>query len=518
MPVTEEVSVEYFDVGGSIAGCSTALSLVRRNPDASVLVLDNADASLFKVGTSLSEEIQQVFSYLAPHLPVEELLLQDTSSSSSSETEPNHYHYSRPIFTRSSGNACTWSSPSLQENVADPRDGSGIGWHLDRRGSSKSEKKMVTLRKASFQAIERVDEGRSWAIVAQEDGHSGRGQPQEKLYISRWVVDASGRDAVVANQLGARTVKFDNLTAYYGLFTQVPDALRADPDHRSIIEASEHGWWYTAQTPYNRPYHPSTTYNYSANKFNKYNTSNVRVVIYYTDESDPSARYAKTSSGFLKLLFRGTFHIARLLTKFQYELVTDSSGWVESGSFSNNNRSSSSSNSSNGGGSKRSSRSSTITTAKKNSGPIYQTPAGSTHLTSCCNSRNGSSGDGARWCAVGESAVAIDPLASQGIVTSMKMGSFVGDVIAKELLIQSEKPLLLELETEVEAEDEGADVDTDAAEGEKARMKMDAMPGDPTDKISIIMSKMRYEREKERLECYRQVGGRFQGEFWGKRR
>ncbi|THV02966.1 hypothetical protein K435DRAFT_917495, partial [Dendrothele bispora CBS 962.96] len=317
-------------VGGSVAGCSTALSLVRRDSDASVLVLDNADASLFKVGTALSEEIQQVFSYLAPHLPVEELLLQDTSSSSS-ENETSHYHYSCPIFTRSSGNACAWSSPSLQENVANTSDGSGIGWHLDRskfdqilrdfvqeqrRGSSKSEKKMVTLRKASFQAIERVDEGRSWAVVAQEDGHSDRGQPQEKLYILKWVVDASGRDAVVANQLGARTVKFDNLTAYYGLFTQIPDALRADPDHRSIIEASEHGWWYTAQTPYNPPYHPSTTYNYSDNNFNKYNTSNVRVVIYYTDESDPSARYAKTSSGFLKSLFRGTFHIARLLTKF----------------------------------------------------------------------------------------------------------------------------------------------------------------------------------------------------------
>ncbi|THV02900.1 hypothetical protein K435DRAFT_962733 [Dendrothele bispora CBS 962.96] len=161
---------------------------------------------------------------------------------------------------------------------------------------------------------DQVDEGRVWAVVSQKDVHSERGQPLEKPYISRWVVDTSRRDAVVAYQLGARTFKFAKLTTYYGLFTQIPDALRADPDHFSIIEASEHGWWYTAQTPYNRPYYPSTTYNYSANKFNKYNASNVRVVIYYTDESDPSARYAKTSSGFLKLLFRGTFHIARLLT------------------------------------------------------------------------------------------------------------------------------------------------------------------------------------------------------------
>ncbi|THU83125.1 hypothetical protein K435DRAFT_871606 [Dendrothele bispora CBS 962.96] len=115
------------------------------------------------------------------------------------------------------------------------------------------------------------------------------------------------------------------------------------------------------------------------------------VVIYYTNKSDPSARYAKTSSGFL---FRGTFHISRLLTKC-----------------------------SQGGGSKRSSRSFKMTA---NSGPtrIYQTPAGSIHVTSCCNSRNSPSGDGARWCAVGDSAVVIDDLASQGIVMSMKTGSF----------------------------------------------------------------------------------------------
>ncbi|THU83134.1 hypothetical protein K435DRAFT_844155, partial [Dendrothele bispora CBS 962.96] len=110
-----------------------------------------------------------------------------------------------------------------------------------------------------------------------------------------------------------------------------------------------------------------------------------------------------------------------------------------------------------------------MTAAKKNSGPtrIYQTPAGSTHLTSCCNSRNGPFGSSARWCAVGDSVVATDPLASQGIVTSMKMGSFIGDIIAKELLVQSEKPLLLELETEVEAEAEGADVHAESAEVEK---------------------------------------------------
>ncbi|THU80889.1 hypothetical protein K435DRAFT_873901 [Dendrothele bispora CBS 962.96] len=58
------LSVECFDVivvGGSVAGCSTALSLIRQKPDAPVPVFNNADASHFKVGTALSEDIQQVF-------------------------------------------------------------------------------------------------------------------------------------------------------------------------------------------------------------------------------------------------------------------------------------------------------------------------------------------------------------------------------------------------------------------------------------------------------------------------
>ncbi|THU85075.1 hypothetical protein K435DRAFT_869641 [Dendrothele bispora CBS 962.96] len=62
------------------------------------------------------------------------------------------------------------------------------------------------------------------------------------------------------------------------------------------------------------------------------------------------------------------------------------------------------------------------------------------------DSRNGPSGDGHD-------------------VTSMKTGSFVGDMIAEGLLIWSGKPLLLKLAAEFEAwsklKDEGADASVD---------------------------------------------------------
>lgn len=40
---------------------------------------------------------------------------------------------------------------------------------------------------------------------------------------------------------------------------------------------------------------------------------------------------------------------------------------------------------------------------------------------------------GARWCAVGDAAMAFDPLSSQGMITALKSGVVVGDAIAKAL-------------------------------------------------------------------------------------
>ncbi|KAF5331302.1 hypothetical protein D9758_015808 [Tetrapyrgos nigripes] len=435
MPIIEDGSAENYDViviGGGVAGCSTALSLTRKKPDAVVLVLDNANVSSFKVGIALPEEAQQVLSYLAPQYPLE--LLQDLSESESI-----------PLLSRSSGNACSWSGPDLRENRAQ-KDGSGIGWHLDRAqfdeilrdvviGSTESQK-APSLSRGTFIGIEKVDEGRLWSISVQDSESK-----EVTVYTSKWVVDASGREATVARMLGARTVQFDTLTAFHALFMQIPNALSTDPDHRSIIEASENGWWFTAPTP-----------------------SRVRVVIYYTDKSNPTARAAQTQSGFLKLLFRGTVHIARLLTKYQYAIVP--------GTTADNTSNS------------------TVDKSKSKKPAIYQIPAGSTHLTPCCNQRNGEDGDGARWCAVGDAAMAIDPLASQGILNAMKLGSCVGDAIARELLLRPEGGTT------------GAD---------------QPVAPDPTAEVPAVMAQMRYNCEVEKLESYRQAVG-FQGEFWLRRR
>lgn len=54
------------------------------------------------------------------------------------------------------------------------------------------------------------------------------------------------------------------------------------------------------------------------------------------------------------------------------------------------------------------------------------TAAGSSYLDKVCDSS-------ARWLAVGDAAVAFDPLSSQGMVTSLEMGFYVGTMVAQQI-------------------------------------------------------------------------------------
>ncbi|THV06974.1 hypothetical protein K435DRAFT_789065 [Dendrothele bispora CBS 962.96] len=255
----------------------------------------------FKVGTTLSK----VLSFLTLHHPIEQFL--QNTSPSSPEIVTN-YRYC-PLLT---------IFPATR-------------WHLDQSNSDR------VLRDFA--------------------------QDQEKLYISRWVVNASGRDAAVAHQLGAQTVKFDNLTAYYGLFTQIPDALRADPDHRSIIKR---------EVPYSE----------------------------VIDQVPVRASSRILVVGSKVAAVKAVKAVTTVVIKVFYD-----------------------------------------NDAKEEPRMV---------------------------------------LLGTGIVTSMKMGSFFGDMIAEGLLIRSGKPLLLKLAAEFEAwlklKDEGADANVDPAEVERMSMKMDTMP------------------------------------------
>ncbi|KAH7909828.1 hypothetical protein BJ138DRAFT_180221 [Hygrophoropsis aurantiaca] len=345
----DNLQYDVIVVGGSIAGCATALSIFRSNPNASILVLDNADPDTFKIGESLPAAAKRDIAYLCPQV------LERVAESKDD------------VCVKCTGNASSWGSSELEETYA-IMNPFGMGWHLDRarfdeilrENMATAAPESISLIKGTFTEIGQTDGGARWALsandLASETNH---------VYTSTWVVDASGRKAAVARKLGSRTVKDDALLAFYAVF--VRSSMTEDCDYRTLIEACQSGWWYSSPLPGDR-----------------------RVVAYHTDDSNATSRDARTLDGFINLLHGTTTHISKLVAESEYDI-----------SIQPNTRY-----------------------------PVC-TAAGSSRLQPLCQEDPSS---GARWCAVGDAAMAFDPLSSQGMITAMKMGCVIGDIIAKDIL------------------------------------------------------------------------------------
>ncbi|KAG2132997.1 hypothetical protein DEU56DRAFT_914023 [Suillus clintonianus] len=284
MSLTSDESTYYFDViivGGGVAGCATALALFRTNPGASILILDDANSSVFKIGESLPAAAKPILASLSPQL-LDELSKDRTDS----------------VQIKCTGNASAWATSELEETYA-MMNPFGMGWHLDRASFDQILRDTVdticpgsvSLVKSTFIGIDKVDDNNYWSIsvkMASDD---------RKVYHSKWVVDASGRKSSVARKLGSRIVKEDALLAFYAVF--VPPLTTEDRDYRTLIEASESGWWYSSPLPNNR-----------------------RVVAYHTDDTDPTSRDARKHDGFMNLL-HATQHISRLISEGEYDILFD---------------------------------------------------------------------------------------------------------------------------------------------------------------------------------------------------
>ena len=61
-----------------------------------------------------------------------------------------------------------------------------------------------------------------------------------------WLIDATGRSAGLGRVLGAERTRYDGLVAFYGLIHSDADT---DRDGRTMVEATETGWWYSVLLP-----------------------------------------------------------------------------------------------------------------------------------------------------------------------------------------------------------------------------------------------------------------------------
>lgn len=148
------------------------------------------------------------------------------------------------------GTLSAWASDEL-EATDFLRSPDGPGWRLDRpafdaalrraaidAGAGRRRARVVAVRRESGDTA--PDTAPLWRV-----DFSDGGPP----VWARWLIDATGRRAALARQLGAGRLRDDRLIAIFARIS-VTDGPMADPGFdRTVIEAVPEGWWYAARLP-----------------------------------------------------------------------------------------------------------------------------------------------------------------------------------------------------------------------------------------------------------------------------
>lgn len=237
--------------GGGPAGAVAASVLARAGRQ--VLLVDNVSPdNKLKVGESLPGATRP--------------LLQDLGLLSFVEAG-NHL----PSY----GNGSAWGTDELisTDFIRDPN---GCGWHLDRPQFDADLRHHAQQCGAEFTAdrvrsIRAIPEGWQIYLMHQET-------------TARWLIDATGRRAALAQSLGIQRQRDDSLVALWARAI-TPNT---DLDTRALIESTPQGWWYTARLP-----------------------NHCRMVVFHTDRTDAIAMLQRPKKWFERL--SQTVHLKRVL-------------------------------------------------------------------------------------------------------------------------------------------------------------------------------------------------------------
>jgi flavin-dependent dehydrogenase len=202
-------------VGGGPGGSATAISLLNHAPSLSVVVIESSRYEDNRVGETLPPPARAMLE----HLRVWEAF-------KSQRHDEAH------------GTSAAWGSSEARDNDFFFMP-SNVGWHLNRAAFDRMLANEAQRRGAKLILDTRVRD-------ALRTSEGWRLQLSNKHTIAaRFVVDASG-SAALARRAGARFVEADCLVGIAGFFDQ------CNGDSRTLVEAFEHGWWYTAGLPDSR--------------------------------------------------------------------------------------------------------------------------------------------------------------------------------------------------------------------------------------------------------------------------
>ncbi len=204
-----------FDVaiaGGGPGGSAAAISLLTRAPSLSVVLIEASRYEGYRVGETLPPPARAI---------LEHLRVWDSFKS-------QRHHEAH-------GTSAAWGAAALQDNDFFFMP-SNVGWRLDRTAFDAMLANEAQRRGAMLILDTRVRDaqrtGKGWRLTL-SNGNA---------IAARFIVDATG-GATLARRCGARFVEADCLVGIAGLF----ECCNGDP--RTLVEAFEHGWWYTAGLP-----------------------------------------------------------------------------------------------------------------------------------------------------------------------------------------------------------------------------------------------------------------------------
>ncbi len=193
-------------IGGGPAGAATALSLRKLAPAWPVTLLHTPLNGGWRPGETLAPGCRALLESLALWQP-----------------------FLAENFLEAPGTRAAWGGPEVYENefLFSAR---GPGWHLDR---PRFDRMLIECARAA--GVETIAE--SWRTPAGE----------KAVARADFVVDATGRPASFATSRGARRVADDALIGVCSVLTYPHGD--APQDRSTLIEAGEHGWWYSAIVP-----------------------------------------------------------------------------------------------------------------------------------------------------------------------------------------------------------------------------------------------------------------------------
>jgi flavin-dependent dehydrogenase len=212
------VKFDVIIIGSGPAGAATAIDLVRRGR--SVAILEQSEYDSVRIGETLPPEIR---------IPLAKLGVWERFCGDS--------HLASP------GTVSLWgeAEPSCTDFLFNPY---GNGWHINRRQFDSMLAKAAECGGASVYRGTRVtacEKERSglWRLEAQQ-------ATREQVFQAGFLVLATGRAGIPPTFTGRRKI-YDRLVGCIKILDL--ESSNSKYDHRTLIEATEDGWWYSALLP-----------------------------------------------------------------------------------------------------------------------------------------------------------------------------------------------------------------------------------------------------------------------------